>query len=616
MRLVNRIFEQGSIDAATRDRVAGLARSWGVAAHPLLRTLQVVDSDTYLAAYQATFEVGRIAPEELECSADLLAQLPWDLWRDHRALPVVTPAGRHVVAAVDPTNLPVAVRAVAEEHLIILEEEWVILVGRFRGSEFLDEAINGLERRDPAASARRTFTTPQLTSVWLGLTAALAGLIAAPVVTLIVINCLLNIFYTLCVGFKTLLVFIGSTRTVAHKVSPLELEALDPAELPVYSILVPVYREPRVIPNLVRQISSLNYPLAKLDVNILLEADDAETIAALKATNPPPNFHAIIVPPADPRTKPKACNYGLYFASGQFTTIYDAEDFPEADQLEKVVISFGKLPKSVGCIQGCLNYFNWRENLLTRMFTLEYSSWFDYTLPGMEALKIPIPLGGTSNHFRSAVLRELGAWDPFNVTEDADLGVRAGARGYTVATIDSTTFEEANCAWGNWIRQRSRWIKGYMQTFLVHTRDPASLLRNIGWRGFVGFVLFIGGTPFTFLVNPILWLTLIAWLITRSPLIDAIFPPWLFYLALFNLVVGNLMAVYAGVLAVFRRGHYTLSFYALLNPLYWMLHAVAAYKGLWQLIVNPFYWEKTDHGLTAVHVPVNRNTPATSFGDA
>ncbi|MGC1480524.1 MAG: glycosyltransferase [Chthoniobacterales bacterium] len=568
-------------------------------ADPLLRTLSIVDSNTYLRAYTTVHDVRRVNPANLEFDAEGLAEHGWDKWRDNRALPVRTPEG-YAIAAVDPARLPVSFRRTGRVPFLLLEEEWVDCVTRFCGQEFLHEAVHGLATAHPASSAKRTFTPPQLGVVWAGLTAVLGGLLVAPVATLIVVNCILNLFYTLCVGFKTLLVFIGSTRTVSHKVSPQELDGIDPATLPVYSILVPVFREPLVVSGLVRQLSSLNYPLAKLDVNILLEEGDDETIEAVRAIRPPPNFHTIVVPHAEPKTKPKACNYGMFFVSGKYTAIYDAEDFPEPDQLEKVVVSFRKLPAKVVCIQGCLNYFNWRENLLTRLFTLEYTSWFDYNLPGMEAMKIPIPLGGTSNHFKTDRLRELGAWDPYNVTEDADLGVRASTRGYTVATIDSTTFEEANCHVGNWVRQRSRWIKGYMQTFLVHTRHPFRLARRIGWRGFVGFVLFIGGTPFTFLVNPILWLILVVWAVTRSPLIDEIFPPWLLALSIANLVLGNLLAVYACVLAVFRRGRHALSPYALLNPFYWVLHAVAAYKGLWQLVVNPFYWEKTDHGLTAV----------------
>ena len=219
------------------------------------------------------------------------------------------------------------------------------------------------------------------------------------------------------------------------------------------------------------------------------------------------------MPPSQPQTKPKACNFALRFARGEYLVIYDAEDRPEPDQLRKVVATFRRAPPNTACLQCRLNYFNANENWLTRMFTLDYSLWFDQVLPGLERLNMPIPLGGTSNHFRIDVLRELRAWDPFNVTEDADLGIRLTQKGYRVGVVDSTTFEEASCQAGNWIRQRSRWIKGYMQTLLVHTRRPLHLIRSTGPLGFLGFVFFIGGTVLSGLLNPIFWALYLVWLV-------------------------------------------------------------------------------------------------------
>jgi cellulose synthase/poly-beta-1,6-N-acetylglucosamine synthase-like glycosyltransferase len=232
------------------------------------------------------------------------------------------------------------------------------------------------------------------------------------------------------------------------------------------------------------------------------------------------------------------------------------------------------------------------------MFTLDYSLWFDLMLPGLERLGVPIPLGGTSNHFRIDVLRELSAWDPFNVTEDADLGIRLTQKGYRVGVIESTTFEEANCHQGNWIRQRSRWIKGYMQTFLVHTRRPLHLLRSVGPLGVLGFVFFIGGTMLSGLLNPIFWLIFAAWAVTQTGLFDVVFPPALLWLSLLNLVLGNALFVYLSMVAPVRRRWLELAPWALTVPWYWALMSIAAYKALWQLIRNPFYWEKTHHGLS------------------
>ena len=358
-----------------------------------------------------------------------------------------------------------------------------------------------------------------------------------------------------------------------------------------------MYKEPEVVKHLIAGIMEMDYPLEKLDVKILLEEEDTVTYDAVRALRPPANFEIVRVPYSVPKTKPKACNYGLLFARGEYLTIYDAEDVPEKDQLRKVVAAFRKGPENMICVQAALNYFNSDQNLLTRMFTLEYSYWFDYMLPGIEALGMPIPLGGTSNHFRTEMLRLLGGWDPFNVTEDADLGIRASAHRMWVSTINSTTFEEANSHTGNWIRQRSRWIKGYMQTYLVHMRNPLRLFRTIGLMPFLGVQLLIGGTFMTFLINPILWLLFIFWIAFRPLWMESVFPLWILTLSTLNLIVGNAMGIYLNMLAVFRRRLFHLTFYSLMNPFYWILHSIAAYKALWQLFTKPFFWEKTVHGL-------------------
>jgi cellulose synthase/poly-beta-1,6-N-acetylglucosamine synthase-like glycosyltransferase len=264
-----------------------------------------------------------------------------------------------------------------------------------------------------------------------------------------------------------------------------------------------------------------------------------------------------------------------------------------------VVATFQRSAPEVACLQCRLNYFNASENWLSRMFTLDYSLWFDLILPGLEKLKIPIPLGGTSNHFKIEVLRELHAWDPFNVTEDADLGIRLSEKGYRVAVVDSTTYEEASCHVGNWIRQRSRWLKGYMQTLLVHTRRPLHLIRKTGLLGFVGFVFFIGGTVLSGLLNPLFWLLYLVWLLLAVSGIDAVFPQYLLLISLTNLLAGNGAFIYLSMIAPLRRGWLSLIPYSLTAFAYWILISIAAYKALWQLVRNPFYWEKTHHGVTA-----------------
>jgi glycosyltransferase XagB len=328
----------------------------------------------------------------------------------------------------------------------------------------------------------------------------------------------------------------------------------------------------------------------------VLEADDHETIAVARTLGLEGVFELIRVPPSLPKTKPKACNYALGFARGQYLVIYDAEDRPEPDQLRKVVATFARSSANTACLQCRLNYYNASDNWLTRMFTLDYSLWFDQVLPGLERLNIPIPLGGTSNHFKVDVLRELRAWDPFNVTEDADLGIRLTQKGYRVGIVDSTTFEEASHEASTWIKQRSRWIKGYLQTLLVHTRRPLHLIKTTGLLGFLGFVFFIGGTALSGLLNPMFWALYLVWLIALWNGFDPMFPQILLFLSLLNLLAGNGAFIFLSMLAPIHRGWLNLIPYSLTVVGYWVLMSVAAYRALWQLIRNPFYWEKTQHG--------------------
>jgi cellulose synthase/poly-beta-1,6-N-acetylglucosamine synthase-like glycosyltransferase len=294
---------------------------------------------------------------------------------------------------------------------------------------------------------------------------------------------------------------------------------------------------------------------------------------------------------------------GLTFARGELLVIYDAEDKPDPDQLKKAVVAFDRSGDDLICLQAALNYWNDSENWLTRMFTLEYSFWFDYMLPGLDALRLPIPLGGTSNHFRTDALRALGGWDPFNVTEDADLGIRASAVGYRVGVLNSTTMEEANRSAPNWIRQRSRWIKGYLQTMLVHSRRPTQLLRSTGVVPAMAFALLIGGTPLIFLANAPLLVIFVGSFAVDASWLGRLFPGWVLAVCLFNLLLGNAAMVYVSMMGAFRRHRYRLVIWAMLNPVYWLLHAVAAYKALWQLVTRPHYWEKTLHGLSTLDGP-------------
>ncbi len=477
-----------------------------------------------------------------------------------------------------------------------LDITWMI--NKLRGEYYVKEAVFSLMRKDPMSSGIITFTDAQLIFIFGFIGVFFLFLTLYFVNAFIFFNLFFSCFFLFAIVFKLYIALKGSRYELHQAVTKDEVRAVENSTLPVYTILLPVYKEDKLIRKLIWNLRSLDYPRGKLDVKLLIEEDDDKTLNAVRNLDFPANFETIVVPYHLPKTKPKACNYGLFFCKGKYLTIYDAEDVPDSDQLKKVVCLFRKLPKDYIVLQGALNYFNKNENLLTRMFTLEYSYWFDYMLPGLQSLDVPIPLGGTSNHFKLDKLLELGGWDPFNVTEDADLGVRVFEKRYKVGVVNSTTFEEANNEPFNWIRQRSRWIKGYMQTTLVHMRNPARLVQKIGWRGFFGFNFFVGLTPITFLIYPILLSFFIIYLIFDLKVARVLFPDWVLYISIFNFVAGNTLMIYVNMLAVFKRRYYELILFALFNPLYWLMHSISAYKGLWQLVYNPFYWEKTNHGLT------------------
>ncbi len=372
------------------------------------------------------------------------------------------------------------------------------------------------------------------------------------------------------------------------------------ADWPRYTILCPLYREAQVVPQFVAAMRNLDYPADKLQILFLTEADDAETRNAILALRLPSHFHVVTVPDGSPRTKPRACNYGLIEATGQYVVIYDAEDVPDPLQLKKVVLTFANHGADLACVQAKLNFYNPQQNLLTRWFTSEYSLWFDLILPGLQQSKLAIPLGGTSNHFPTQTLRALGAWDAFNVTEDCDLGLRLAWFRLTTVILDSTTYEEANSRFKNWIRQRSRWIKGYMQTYLVHMREPLHYLRHKRLLEFISLQLVIGGKAAVLLINPLMWFFLILSIALHQILGESyghVLPRPILYISATCLVLGNFFYGYVYLLGCMRRQQYALVKWMLLIPLYWIMGSIAAYMALQQLITKPHYWEKTEHGL-------------------
>jgi cellulose synthase/poly-beta-1,6-N-acetylglucosamine synthase-like glycosyltransferase len=586
------------LDEATR-----LAETWNVRLGDAILARNWIRPETYYQGLANYYDLPFVDLQRDPPDRSLLQPGDADSYAMRLTLPWRQQDGRILVATAEPGPETVLFArkqwGTAVDFVVTSKFDIVWTVQSAFGVVLSHHAVHDLAEYDPEMSAEQVFTAGQMIVFYALASALLAGLAVAPIATLIALNVAMGVFYLGNFLFKGLLVAAGGGRSVEkeHAVAMMARQLRDD-ELPVFTVLVPMFREPKMLPMLAHALRQLDYPLGKLDIKIVLEDGDHETIEVARTLGLEGIFEVIRVPPSQPQTKPKACNFALRFARGEYLVVYDAEDRPEPDQLRKVVATFMQSPPEVACLQCSLNYYNSGENWLARMFTLDYSLWFDQMLPGLERLNIPIPLGGTSNHFKIKVLRELRAWDPFNVTEDADLGLRLTQKGYKVGVVDSTTFEEACCHPASWVKQRSRWIKGYMQTFLVHTRRPLHLLRTTGPLGFFGFVFFIGGTVLSALFNPIFWMLYLGWLVTLATGFDVVFPELLLFLSLFNLLAGNGAFIYLSMLAPIRRGRLDLIPYGLTVLGYWVLMSIAAYRGLWQLLRNPFYWEKTQHGVS------------------
>ncbi len=479
------------------------------------------------------------------------------------------------------------------------------LVVALQKDSLLHRAIDSLAEAAPSMSSTTVLGALQRGGLFLGLLGLLASSALWPTLVGTGLIMLLNlVFLGIALG---ILVFVLAGLRYRLSISAKPNQP-DPGrqEWPLYTVLVPMYREPpNVVRQLIRNIDRIDYPKDRLDVILLLEEDDSVTIASCKQVHPPAYMRLVTVPPSLPRTKPKALNWGLLFAQGTYLTVYDAEDAPEPHQLKMAVEYFETANPPVACVQAALNFYNATANLLTRFFALEYCMWFDNVIPGLRSLGMAFPLGGTSNHLRTATLKEVGGWDPFNVTEDADLGFRLQRMSHRVEFLPSTTYEEASSRLTQWLRQRSRWVKGYMTTWLVHGRNPLAILKEVGLKPSLSFHILIGGTPLAFLSYlPLSALATLALL--RPELVDPLFPSWARWPELVIWLSGILAATTASALGAAFRRWWHLMWAVPLIPFYWILHSLAAWWALYELIFKPYYWQRTPHGY---HLRIDAESP-------
>jgi cellulose synthase/poly-beta-1,6-N-acetylglucosamine synthase-like glycosyltransferase len=378
-------------------------------------------------------------------------------------------------------------------------------------------------------------------------------------------------------------------RRDTHPMPPMQ------APWPTISIIVALYREENIAPRLVQRLGRLDYPRDRLEIVLVVEDDDHLTRSALMSADLPPWFRVVVAPAGRVRTKPRALNIALDQCRGSIVGVYDAEDAPEPDQLRRVAAQFATAPQDVVCLQGILDFYNAATHPMARCFTLEYATWFRLMLQGFDRMRLVLPLGGTTLFFRRAALDRLGAWDAHNVTEDADLGLRLARHGWRTAMLDSVTWEEANCHPLSWVKQRSRWIKGYMMTWIVHSMHPLRLWRDLGPRRFIGMQAHFAGSILQVLLAPVLWSL---WVITAGlphP-VHAILPEGALWAGMAFMVFSGLLDLLAGIVASRRIGGRVGPLWVLLMPLYNAMATLSAYKALSELATRPFYWDKTTHG--------------------
>lgn len=512
--------------------------------------------------------------------------LPWRRIGGATVIATARPEDFARARALLPRDLCPVVMALAPEadiHAALVSARQTRLI---RKAETRVAAAESCRGHDAARSGRRALAAVTLLA---------AAALAAPVATFAVLTGWAVLTLVAFTGLK-LAAFIAEARAVHRRPAAAAPPPLAIARLPVVSVMVPLFREHDIAPRLIHRLGRIDYPKELFDVLLLVEEDDHATRAALARHRLPRWMRVITIPAGPIRTKPRALNYGLDFCRGSIVGVYDAEDAPEPAQIHRIVRRFHERGPEVACLQGILDYYNARHNWLSRCFTIEYAAWFRAMLPGLARLGLVVPLGGTTLFFRRPVLEALGGWDAHNVTEDADLGLRLARRGYRTELVDTVTEEEPNARLLPWIRQRSRWQKGFWMTWASHMRDPGQLLRDLGPRRFFGVqVLFLGSLSQA-LLAPVLWSFWALALGLPHPL-RAVVPEAALAALAGLFVLSETVSILVGIWAVRGPGHRHLVAWVPTLHLYFPLAALASWKALHEAVTRPFYWDKTTHGL-------------------
>ncbi len=589
------------VDAATLERAVGLARRWNVTPHDVLLANGWIRPGAYYRAladecgasyFEADGEEELTPHREGATPRDAIKKNLLKRKRNGQASMAFSPG------AIRPREMKRRLASDIRDVTITTPRDLRAGIQKTYAKGLMSEAVYGLMRRYPGYSAGEGLMTGQRLGLAVTVAIILIASSLSPILTLHVLAGLATLFFGMVVALR-LVACINLIVSMPLDWFRKKPRRISDAELPIYTLLVPLFHEAEVLEGLTRALMKLDYPAAKLDIKLIFESVDKDTLAKAKQLSLPANFEFVVVPDAHPRTKPKALNYALQFARGDYVVVYDAEDRPEPGQLHKALAAFQAGPPNLACVQARLTVYNAAENWLTKQFAIEYAALFSGMLPTLQRLGLPIPLGGTSNHFRHTALKWLGAWDAFNVTEDADLGMRLYRHGYICRMLNSETREEAPCHLKAWMCQRTRWMKGWMQTYFVHMRNPFRLWRQLGTGRFFGFQVMVGGMVFSALAHPIFYLLVAIELSADTPFLlpSSIIGVHVWLLALFNVAVGFLASMALSLIAL-RQKSSRFVLHILMMPAYWLLMSAAAYRALLQIITRPFHWEKTAHGVS------------------
>jgi cellulose synthase/poly-beta-1,6-N-acetylglucosamine synthase-like glycosyltransferase len=565
-----------------------------------------ITPDQLLDALAQQFGASRIAPETLRPDPRLIDALGAQRCLSLMCVPLRRTGAVTLVATARPASFeaarpeleavlgPVAMGLVSERDV----HDALLRTRRTRLRLWAESCVA------PSESCRSLGGQGLRGAMWCGVGAVTGLLALAPSAMLLALTVLATVVLIMTSALRLMAAVAALTRS-----KPAPLRVPDPktgeGRRPMISVLVPLYKEPETVPRLINRLSRLTWPRHLLDVLLVIEETDTATAQALATADLPAWMRVIPVPDARLRTKPRALNYAMLFARGSIIGVYDAEDAPDPDQLHRVVACFQNGPAKLACVQGVLDFYNPLTNWMARCFTIEYATWFRVILPGLQRLGLAVPLGGTTLFFRRKILEELGGWDAHNVTEDADLGIRLARHGYHTQLLDTVTYEEANCRVIPWVKQRSRWLKGYAITWAVHMRDPARLWHDLGaWR-FAGFQVLFLGTLVQFALAPLLWSFWLFLFGLDHPFLTGLTgTAFAAFMTVFLLAEGITLAV--GFIALASRHHRPLRFWLPALHAYFPLAVLAVYKALWEVARAPFYWDKTTHGAHGTHLDACR----------